>query len=342
MFYPVVKVKNHRVAFLVELEIKHPRDVARNAMKEATAMDIPPPWETESCFTRLLWIDLGPNGRCRFHRPDIWHTINLGIGKAFVASAFSIIQKALPERSIGARFSRLAGDYQAFCKANHHQKYVNRFDEKLFNITGNAEPAGGWNKASVTAIMCRFLEHICNIYRHEIHALGDHRTVYLVPWIQTGLDFMSFLMCSIFLWAHRTWSSLKVLWTKESGARALNKLMHLLYSGDVWLPREVATECVKCIEYFRNTYTFLASVSKNRNEMRFPLAPKLHSLEEIGHAMRVQLHHAWCMNPIVESCSLDEDFVGHAAFITRHVSPRLMAQRTFERYVTQLMMAWRL
>ena len=161
-------------------------------MNEASARDIPPPWETETCFTRMLWIDLGANGRYRFHRPDIWHTINLGIGKAFVASAFSIIQKALPGRSIGARFSHLAGDYQAFCKANHHQKYVNRFDEKLFNITGSAEPAGGWNKASVTAIMCRFLEHVCNIYKHEIHALGDHRTVFVVPWIQAGLKFIDF------------------------------------------------------------------------------------------------------------------------------------------------------
>ena len=45
-------------------------------------------------------------------------------------------------------------------------------------------------------------------------------------------------------------------------------------------------------------------------------------------------------NIIAESCSIDEDMVGRMAYITRHVSPRLTAQRTLERYLTQVGFAW--
>lgn len=129
---------------------------------------------------------------------------------------------------------------------------------------------------------------------------------------------------------------------KESGVKALNRFMHLLYNGDVWLPRETAAECVRCGRYFRRAYMYIASVSREKGELKFPLTPKLHSLEEIIYNMRLQLGNDWVFNCIVESCSLDEDFIGHAAFITRHVSPRAMALRTFERYMTQIMLAWRL
>ena len=170
------------------------RDVAAEAMTEARAFGCDPPWETEASFTRLLWHDLAPNGKQRFHRPDVWHTVLLGVGKQFVASAMSILQKALPERSIPARFQHLAHDYTQFCKENHHQKYVNRFDERLFNISSGQEPAGSWNKANVTSIMCRFLEKLCGMYREEIAAQGDPRTQFIDAWIQL-YTFFSALLC---------------------------------------------------------------------------------------------------------------------------------------------------
>ncbi len=119
--------------------------------------------------------------------------------------------------------------------------------------------------------------------------------------------------------------------------------MHLLYHGDVWLPRDVALECVKCGQHFRAAYGFLAAKSHEKKQVKFCLAPKMHAFEEIIFLMEHQAKKSsWVYNPIVESCSLDEDFVGHAAFITRHVSPRLMALRTFDRYLTQILLAWQL
>ena len=117
--------------------------------------------------------------------------------------------------------------------------------------------------------------------------------------------------------------------------------MHLLYNGDVWLPRVVARECVQCGEHFAHAYRYLAAVSFRMGQLRYPMHPKLHSLEEVIFGMQGQMENEWVYNPIVESCSLDEDFIGHCASITRHVSPRLMSLRTFQRSLTQIMLAWR-
>ena len=104
----------------------------------------------------------------------------------------------------------------------------------------------------------------------------------------------------------------------------------------------MALECVRCGNHFHSSYRFLAARSREKGQMKFPLIPKIHPLEEILFLMEHQAKFSqWVLNPMVESCSLDEDFIGHAAYITRHVSPRLMALRTFNRYLTQIMLAWR-
>ena len=145
-----------------------------------------------------------------------------------------------------------------------------------------------------------------------------------------------FLLCVI--------NSMRIIYWRfqESAVKALNRLMHVLYNCDVWVQRDVARECVQCAEHFSSAYRFLAASSHNKRQMRFPLMPKLHPFEEIFFLMKHQLQlSTWTVNPLIESCALDEDFIGHAAYITRHVSPRLMGLRTFNRYLTQIMMAWR-
>ena len=51
-------------------------------------------------------------------------------------------------------------------------------------------------------------------------------------------------------------------------------------------------------------------------------------------------HSSHLLNILCESCSVDEDFVGRLAFIARHVSPRLVSQRSIERYLVQAYLAW--
>lgn len=160
----------------------HPlRQVARRCMENALTVQHPDPWESEAPFTKFLMINKAPNGKATFHRPDIWHTVHLGIAKHFLGSCMSVIQKAIPGSSIPTRFAKLGKDYAQFCRDHKLQRYVSKFDERLFNISGNQEPVGTWNKASCTTNMCKFLQHLFVIYKDPILALNDDRTKFMDP-----------------------------------------------------------------------------------------------------------------------------------------------------------------
>ena len=48
----------------------------------------------------------------------------------------------------------------------------------------------------------------------------------------------------------------------------------------------------------------------------------------------------YAMNPVLETCAQDEDFVGRLARVCRAVSPRLTALRTIQRYQLQCREVW--
>ena len=76
---------------------------AEAAMSKSHVEPLPLPWEREAAFTRLLLKDSAPNGAARFHKPDLWHTFHLGVGKSWVASSLLLLlhcccfQLSLPE-----------------------------------------------------------------------------------------------------------------------------------------------------------------------------------------------------------------------------------------------------
>ena len=121
----------------------------------------------------------------------------------------------------------------------------------------------------------------------------------------------------------------------------MNEMMKLLYHGDVWLPRVNALQVVRYGVHFVESYRFLAFKSKIRRERKFPLVPKLHMVEEVIEQVQFESKlSTWVFNPIVESCSVDEDFIGRSAFLCRSVSPRSTCLRSLQRYLVQLMQVW--
>ncbi len=150
-------------------------------MRDATIREIAPPWDDEAAFTQLLPLDGCPNSAARFHRPDIWHTVHLGIGKSFISSSMAIVQQAVPGSNIDVRFKQITLDFRAFCTSRKLVKYLSKLDKRTFNVGGALEePTGGWNKASVTSTLAEFLEHMCGKYANELRALGDVRVTYIV------------------------------------------------------------------------------------------------------------------------------------------------------------------
>lgn len=134
----------------------YPRIVAKRLIRAARTCGTPPPWDVEPAWTRLLH-DESPGGAQRFHRPDVWHTVHMGIGKAWVASSVKYVQFLTGESSVDKRVAVLSDDYMSFCEENSKVKYLKKFEAHTFGLKA-PEPAASWNKAHLTATLMQSLQ----------------------------------------------------------------------------------------------------------------------------------------------------------------------------------------
>ena len=117
--------------------------------------------------------------------------------------------------------------------------------------------------------------------------------------------------------------------------------MRGLYSNDVLMPSAVASDLSCALYDFVKAYMFEAAAAYRAGSSYFALFPKLHSLHEIAHELLRQSKVAdYAVNPAAHSCSMDEDFIGRCAAISRTVSPRIIAKRTIQRYLAHIQVAW--
>ena len=118
--------------------------------------------------------------------------------------------------------------------------------------------------------------------------------------------------------------------------------MRGVYREDVWIPSQRAAELAKDLRSFLRAYIYSARLSFEHSQyVQFPLFPKLHALHEVSYEMTRQARVAsFVLNPAIEICGPDEDFVGRIAALSRCCSPRLIALRTLQRYLAQIQVAW--
>ena len=135
-------------------------------IRESYEKVLPEPWVEESPWTTLLLTDMSPQGSSRFWKPDIWHTVHLGIGKDFAASALVLASTLMEGTNQETRFERLTSLYRLYCKATKKVKYINKIDKDTVGGAGkNDEPSASWNKAAVTVNMLQFIQHLSEKYK---------------------------------------------------------------------------------------------------------------------------------------------------------------------------------
>ena len=82
-------------------------------------------------------------------------------------------------------------------------------------------------------------------------------------------------------------------------------------------------------------------MSYDLGENKFGLIPKVHALHEVAMEMFRQCGMSdWVMNPITETCSVDEDMIGRVAILSRSVSPKIIGRRSLARYLAQINIVW--
>lgn len=121
----------------------------------------------------------------------------------------------------------------------------------------------------------------------------------------------------------------------------MNHFFRSLYAGDLWLDKPTAQNLAQALLQFIRVYLLLARKSYDLGEKKFGLIPKIHALHEVHHEMvrQGELSH-WVLNPIAETCSIDEDVIGRVAILSRSVSPRAIARRALARYLAQINIIW--
>ena len=117
--------------------------------------------------------------------------------------------------------------------------------------------------------------------------------------------------------------------------------MRGIYQNDFFIESATATALANDLRSFIRAYLWLAQYSYSQGIPSFPLLPKLHFLQEVSFTLARQARVAkFAINPAAHCCSMDEDFIGRTAAVSRCVSPKLMCRRTLERWLCHLQMAW--
>ena len=267
--------------------------------------EIPLPWTETPVWTERIFQNRAINGLPRFYKSDIWHNTQMGLCKDFAASSITLLVQLLPGSNIDLRFQYLSAMHCTWCSKSKKTKYVSKLDKHTFGGCGKRdEPTASWNKAALTVTMLQFIEFLCGQYQKECDQ--DQRLRFIASAVKSGNYFMS-----------------------------------QLYANDLWIPSAQAREISRAGKHFVSAYVYLAYLSSEVGEPKFPLKPKLHMVHEAAVALEIQSEESdFAYNPLAESCSIDEDFVGRVAFLTRHVSPRQMALRSIERYLVQINLSW--
>ena len=77
------------------------------------------PWEEEPCFIAKLLHD--PGSRASFFKPDVWHTVNLGVGRSWISNSIVMMIGSLDELNAMSQedaLSYLSADYISFCESS--------------------------------------------------------------------------------------------------------------------------------------------------------------------------------------------------------------------------------
>lgn len=130
--------------------------------------------------------------------------------------------------------------------------------------------------------------------------------------------------------------------SKASGTRALNFWMSTLYKNNLWISSTDAARINSAAKHFLHAYSRLAFVSFHGfKEARYSITPKLHMFWHLWRSMVDQTHMSnFVENPMSQSCSTDEDFIGRFCVLTRCTNPRTRIVRSIERYLTQVLLLW--
>lgn len=226
---------------------------------------------------------------------DLFHGFHLGAGKVFVSSTLVLVAELLPGTSVPKRFESLRDAFFDWCRLRKQRPYIKKLSQETIKwLQATDFPSGGWSKGSTTLCLLRFIIEFCRGREPNIRGTLLH-------------------ICFL-------------------AAIEVDQFFSKIYKEGVWIPGPKAQQIARHGFEFLKLNGRVAYQSFQARRPLFPFMPNLHRLHEIFFLMEDQVAAAGvCINPLIWSCQMAEDFIGKPSRVSRRVSSRLAVTRTLQR-----------
>lgn len=309
-------------------------------------MGIEAPWDQRPVILDYCTHD--PGFPETFFAVDPWHTWHLGEGRNFVCNVMHLLLGITPGRNVGARLDRLFFEYKTFCSQNKCQCYASKFSLNLFGISANDYPHGGWTKGNFTTSLVKWLA----TYLHENRNSFERGSLLEKAVALAGLQKLFHSSHNFFLGYRGLQADffLPLLWfrwlcldTKAVAAKEINECFSKMYVAPLWIPSDHAKVICNHGFTYLKMWREMAHQAAHERKALFLYNSKIHMLTHILRNLEWEAELAYyTLNPMVWGVQLDEDLIGKACRLARHVSsnPYFMVRRSLQRWLIASYTSW--
>lgn len=130
---------------------------------------------------------------------------------------------------------------------------------------------------------------------------------------------------------------------EAEAANEINMCFRKLFKAPLWIPKNDAKEICKHASNYLQLYQSLAWQASQERRPLFLFNAKVHMLSHVFRNLEWEAELSeFCLNVMVWGVQLDEDLVGKASRLARHVSskPAWTIERTLQRWLIASYAAW--
>lgn len=235
---------------------------------------------------------------------DLFHTMHLGVCKAFLGSALALLSEYQPETSVDLRFQSLTDLYLCWTHQNGHRPWVQKLTKELLGWTSTTMyPNGTWHKGALWTT--------------------------LMTWVESRFDAEGHL-----------WDP--VLQQVGETCKLCNAFLRSLYDEDAWLEAARAKEIALLGHQFLVRYSRLAYAAHREGRLLWVVQPKLHAMHHLVLYLYYSSRNGKTLNVLCYATQADEDFIGRPSRLSRRVTPKPLhsCHRVLERHLQGCYTQW--
>lgn len=266
------------------------------------------PWnvEWEPCLSQVPFDPVKPEF---LYKLDFFHCFKVGLGRDLAGSSLiwmcrlQVYDFPNSTQNVEDRLKRCHSHFKLWAMTEKYSPSLRSFTKAFLNHKTSVDAAWTNSKGSDTMILLKYV-------RFQLSLVIRDESPNLAP----RLQILTLLRDVI-----------------DHGIQ----MCEMLYSHNLLLPRQCASRLYLHIMILIRGFKRVAAHCLQHQEPGFRLKPKLHALAHIGLELRevLQTPAVRVINPLIWSCEMNEDHIGHVARVSRKLATRTLALRMAQRYL---------